>query len=79
MTSPHEKAISRDLGRTFPQHEFFHKESGQQALMEVVKAYSNFDPEVGYSQSIGFIAAVLLMNVCHAFDSFLRSVKLSSF
>lgn len=53
----------RDLARTFPHHEFFQKESGQEALKEVVKAYSNFDPEVGYTQSIGFISGILLMNV----------------
>jgi len=41
-SSPHEKAITRDLGRTFPQHEFFTDGHGigQEHLFNVLKAYS---------------------------------------
>ena len=41
-TSPHEKAITRDLGRTFPQHAFFTDGMGigQENLYNVLKAYS---------------------------------------
>jgi hypothetical protein len=41
-TSPHEKAISRDLGRTFPHHSFFNDGQGvgQESLFNVLKAYS---------------------------------------
>lgn len=41
-SSPHEKAITRDLGRTFPQHEFFTDGHGigQENLFNVLKAYS---------------------------------------
>ncbi|KAF9227336.1 RabGAP/TBC [Gyrodon lividus] len=41
-TSPHEKAITRDLGRTFPHHEFFTDGQGigQENLFNVLKAYS---------------------------------------
>lgn len=40
-TSPHEKAITRDLGRTFPHHAFFRAEGlGQENLFNVLKAYS---------------------------------------
>ncbi|KAJ8488666.1 hypothetical protein ONZ45_g13870 [Pleurotus djamor] len=40
--SSHEKAIMRDLGRTFPHHEFFHDGQGigQENLFNVLKAYS---------------------------------------
>lgn len=42
MSSPHEKAIMRDLGRTFPHHAFFTegKGIGQENLFNVLKAYS---------------------------------------
>ena len=41
-TSPHEKAITRDLGRTFPHHTFFTAAEGlgQETLFNVLKAYS---------------------------------------
>ena len=41
-TSPHEKAITRDLGRTFPNHIFFTAAEGlgQENLFNVLKAYS---------------------------------------
>jgi hypothetical protein len=51
--SPHEKAIARDLGRTFPHHAFFNDGQGvgQESLFNVLKAYSMYVP------SDGFIAA----------------------
>lgn len=41
-TSIHEKAIMRDLGRTFPHHAFFTDGQGigQENLFNVLKAYS---------------------------------------
>ncbi|KAG8764157.1 GTPase-activating protein [Ceratobasidium sp. 423] len=64
-TTPHEKAIMRDLGRTFPNHEFFNDGSGvgQENLFNVLKAYSLYDPEVGYCQGLAFIVATLLLNM----------------
>ncbi|KAH9002096.1 RabGAP TBC [Lactarius hatsudake] len=64
-TSPHEKAIMRDLGRTFPQHEFFTDGQGigQENLFNVLKAYSIYDPQVGYCQGLPFVVAVLLLNM----------------
>ncbi|KAF8274527.1 RabGAP/TBC, partial [Lactarius quietus] len=66
-TSPHEKAIIRDLGRTstFPQHEFFTDGQGigQENLFNVLKAYSIYDPQVGYCQGLPFVVAVLLLNM----------------
>jgi hypothetical protein len=40
--STHEKAIMRDLGRTFPNHSFFTDSQGigQENLFNVLKAYS---------------------------------------
>ncbi|KAI0360907.1 RabGAP/TBC [Trametes cingulata] len=64
-TSPHEKAIMRDLGRTFPHHAFFTDGHGigQENLFNVLKAYSLYDPQVGYCQGLPFIVAILLLNM----------------
>ncbi|KAI0035883.1 RabGAP/TBC [Vararia minispora EC-137] len=64
-TSPHEKAIMRDLGRTFPHHAFFTDGQGigQENLFNVLKAYSLHDPQVGYCQGLPFVVAVLLLNM----------------
>ncbi|GAA5959810.1 hypothetical protein JCM3765_000109 [Sporobolomyces pararoseus] len=65
QTSSHEKSISRDLSRTFPKHEYFMDESGvgQENLFNVVKAYSLYDEEVGYTQGLQFIVGPLLLNM----------------
>ncbi|KAF8200794.1 rab-GTPase-TBC domain-containing protein [Pholiota molesta] len=64
-TSTHEKAITRDLGRTFPHHDFFTDGQGigQENLFNVLKAYSLYDPVVGYCQGLPFIVAILLLNM----------------
>ncbi|KAH9820497.1 rab-GTPase-TBC domain-containing protein [Melampsora americana] len=62
---PHEKSITRDLNRTFPQLEYF-KESGglgQDSLLAVCKAFSLYDPEVGYTQGLQFIIGPMLLNM----------------
>ncbi|OBZ66581.1 GTPase-activating protein GYP5 [Grifola frondosa] len=63
--SSHEKAISRDLGRTFPHHAFFTDGHGigQENLFNVLKAYSLYDPQVGYCQGLPFVVAILLLNM----------------
>jgi hypothetical protein len=56
-----EKVIKRDLGdRT----SFGKYKVDQKALLNVCKAYALFDPAVGYTQGMTFIATVLLLNVC---------------
>jgi len=64
-TSIHEKAITRDLGRTFPHHDFFNDGQGigQENLFNVLKAYSLYDPQVGYCQGLPFVVAILLLNM----------------
>ncbi|ESK97174.1 hypothetical protein Moror_6257 [Moniliophthora roreri MCA 2997] len=63
--SIHEKAILRDLGRTFPHHDFFTDGQGigQENLYNVLKAYSLYDPQVGYCQGLPFVVAILLLNM----------------
>ena len=65
QSSPHEKAIIRDLNRTFPTHEYFHDGAGvgQNNLLNIMKAYSLYDEEVGYCQGMAFVVGPLLLNV----------------
>lgn len=67
--SVYEKAITRDLPRTFPSNDYFQSKAGQEALFNVVKAYSLYDTDVGYCQGISFIAGPLLLNVSVSFTS----------
>ncbi|KAG2178233.1 hypothetical protein INT43_003486 [Umbelopsis isabellina] len=64
-TSSHEKLILRDLARTFPGHQYFKERggAGQEGLFNVVKAYSLYDPEVGYCQGLAFVVGPLLLNM----------------
>ncbi|KAJ3098526.1 GTPase-activating protein [Phlyctochytrium planicorne] len=65
-SSPHEKVIQRDLGRTFPKHTHFAASgpgTGQDSLFNILRAYSMYDPEVGYCQGIAFIAGPLILNM----------------
>ncbi|EGW32698.1 uncharacterized protein SPAPADRAFT_60056 [Spathaspora passalidarum NRRL Y-27907] len=64
-SSIHEKAIKRDLSRTsfFTNVEQVNK---AQELFNVIKSYSLFDPDVGYTQGMIFIAIPLIMNMSEA-------------
>ncbi|KAI7885006.1 RabGAP/TBC [Lichtheimia hyalospora FSU 10163] len=75
--SPHEKSIRRDLSRTFPSHEFFQDDNGQEVLFHVIKAYSLFDPQVGYCQGLPFIVGCLLLHMSED-TAFCVLVKLMS-
>lgn len=57
--------IHKDLDRQFPQHEMFLSKGGvgQEALFEVLKAYSLHRPVEGYCQAQAPIAALLLMHM----------------
>ncbi|KAM9850153.1 uncharacterized protein tbc1d10c isoform 1-T2 [Aulostomus maculatus] len=57
--------IERDLNRQFPFHEMFLSKDGhgQRGLFRVLKAYTQYQPEDGYCQAQGPVAAVLLMNM----------------
>ncbi|KAM9899067.1 hypothetical protein OXX79_005942 [Metschnikowia pulcherrima] len=60
--SMHEKAIKRDLTRT---SFYTNVDAANKAveLCNVILAYSNFDPDVGYTQGMVFIAVPLIMNM----------------
>lgn len=52
--------IERDISRTFPQYPLFSESRGQDALCRVLVAYARGDREVGYTQGMGFLAAMAL-------------------
>lgn len=55
-SSAHEKGIKRDLSRTS-----FAKNASEESLFNIIKAYSLWDPEVGYIQGMAFITVPLLL------------------
>ncbi|XP_077436305.1 TBC1 domain family member 4 isoform X2 [Vanacampus margaritifer] len=65
-------AILVDLGRTFPNLDYFSAQlgAGQLSLYNLLKAYSLLDTEVGYCQGVSFVAGVLLLHMSEeqAFD-----------
>merc|ERR1719197_607865 len=54
--------IEKDVDRTYPNHTLFacRESSGQKSLRNVLTWYAALDPEIGYCQGMGFIAAMLL-------------------
>ncbi|KAG0041605.1 hypothetical protein BGZ83_001593 [Gryganskiella cystojenkinii] len=77
--SPYEHIIQRDLARTFPQIDMFKEDGGkgQEMLGNILKAYSLYDPHVGYCQGLGFLVGPLLMNMDEkeAFCVFVRLME----
>ena len=57
--------IRKDLHRQFPYHEMFMSQDGygQQDLLQVLKAFSILNPEIGYCQAQAPLAAFLLMHM----------------
>ncbi|CCH62122.1 hypothetical protein TBLA_0G01790 [Henningerozyma blattae CBS 6284] len=69
--TPHEANIRRDIRRTN-----FVNESKTEALFNVIKVYSIYDPDVGYTQGMAFIAAPLILNFEKESDAFGLLVRL---
>lgn len=53
--------IDQDLHRTFPGHQTVDSTEGKDALRRVLVSYANRNRDVGYCQSMNFIAASLLI------------------
>lgn len=54
--------ISKDVNRTFPFQTYFSESSlGQEQLRNVLEAYSVYRPDVGYCQSMNFLAGFMLL------------------
>ncbi|GAM27462.1 hypothetical protein SAMD00019534_106380 [Acytostelium subglobosum LB1] len=79
----YEYKISKDISRTFPKVEFFSNDQGQVSLFNILKAYCIMDPEIGYTQGMSFIAAVLLSEMDEiesfwTFTSILKNYRLAN-
>ncbi|CEP09629.1 hypothetical protein [Parasitella parasitica] len=59
----HERQIDLDIPRTLRDHIMFRQRygSGQRALFNVLRAFANYDEEVGYCQGMTNIVATILM------------------
>lgn len=71
--SPHEVVIRRDLKRTK-----YIPEDKIEDLFNIMKVYSVYDPDVGYTQGMAFIATPLLLNCeseAEAFGLLIRLMK----
>lgn len=57
--------IERDIARSYPDHTQFKDENGQgqRDLRDVLKAYSQYNPQVGYCQGMGRLAGCMLMHM----------------
>ncbi len=62
VPSPVDLAIRKDLARTFPSHALFHTRYGLSVLFNALKAFATFDPAVGYSQGMAFIAGMMMIH-----------------
>lgn len=65
MDPKFDSEIKRDINRTFPNLKFYQEVNsvGQGQLLNVLKAYSIYNPKVGYCQGMGFMVGVLLSHM----------------
>lgn len=61
----HLKQIDLDVPRTFPEHAFFKSRQGQRALAMTLRALAAHMPDIGYCQSLNYVAALLLLVLDH--------------
>jgi hypothetical protein len=59
------KNIEKDLFRTLPGYEEFMlpPKSGKNRLYNVLKAYTAYDPRIGYCQGMNFVVSMLLRHI----------------
>eukprot|EP00474_Spongospora_subterranea_P005944 CRZ06402.1 hypothetical protein [Spongospora subterranea] len=63
--------IEIDVPRTFPDLQFFHGEGPLKTpLINILRTYVSFRPDVGYTQGMSYIAAMLLLNVDSEYHAF---------
>ncbi|EKX33766.1 hypothetical protein GUITHDRAFT_81165, partial [Guillardia theta CCMP2712] len=62
--------IGRDLGRSMPDIPYIASPEGQERLRRCLLAYSAHNKELGYSQGMNFIAALLLLHLEDDEDTF---------
>jgi hypothetical protein len=73
--SKNAKQIDLDILRTFRLHKLYQERygKGQIKLWNVLKAYSNYNKELGYTQGMNTIAALLLMYLDEEVNNFLKN------
>eukprot|EP01135_Chromosphaera_perkinsii_P003720 Nk52_evm38s252 gene=Nk52_evmTU38s252 len=61
----HIPVIERDINRTYPNHQLFRSADSSHLLdlYNVLKAYSVYNPDVGYCQGMGLLVGMLLMHM----------------
>lgn len=66
------EVIERDIKRTYPKHLMFYYDNsqGQIELHAVLKAYAQYNPEVGYCQGMGMLVGLFLMQGLDAEEAF---------
>lgn len=72
-----ESEIEKDTHRTFPGHATLSTPAGQRAMYRVLRAYAAYDPVVGYSQGMNFLAGLLLtyLDTSNAFGALVVVMK----
>jgi len=58
----HVDRIRKDIIRSFSEHEFFmeNKQEKLRCIQNILEAYANLDPDVGYTQGMNFMVGMLL-------------------
>jgi len=61
--SSHDSIINKDIGRTFPKDSFFRDANynAEGLLFNILRAYSNHDSEIGYTQGMNYVVGKLLI------------------
>ncbi|XP_073709585.1 ecotropic viral integration site 5 protein homolog isoform X1 [Misgurnus anguillicaudatus] len=72
-----ETLIRKGLKRILPQHRLFQSRASEEAMFNVLKAYSVLDQEIGYCQGCVYIVGLLLTQMSEedAFCVFVRLMK----
>ncbi|CXI99083.1 GTPase-activating protein, putative [Plasmodium berghei] len=77
INNKYENSIKKDINRTYPKHILFKNnyEKGQKILFNVLKAYSNYNQDLGYCQGMAFIVATFILYMNEE-DSFYMLIAL---
>ncbi|CAD2101602.1 GTPase-activating protein, putative [Plasmodium vinckei lentum] len=77
INNKYESSIKKDINRTYPKHILFKNnyEKGQKILFNVLKAYSNYNQDLGYCQGMAFIVATFILYMSEE-DSFYMLIAL---
>ncbi|KAL0489566.1 TBC protein [Acrasis kona] len=75
------KQIDNDIDRTFPEQVFYALDESKTALRNILVAYSLYNKQVGYCQSMNFLAAILHIHMGeeNAFYTLVQMLKHQSY